>query len=213
MTLTDEVTSAMSCSNAYCNNSQVVIVPADKAADYADVEACKALSFAVEAGSAGMAEVEKAGRQLHRGQGSGDRADGGRRRNGGRRRDRRADGRSHGRRGHELRQPDLHRQPERRGRRWQYGVSASARVLIWPPHPQRITRSGALPGAGLLRTARQQAAMPGFLRHAVRVLCRRAGGERYEAMVWSVTASLLEGFGMTLKIFGLTLAFAIPWGC
>ena len=61
MTLTDEVTSAMSCSNAYCNNSQVVIVPADKAADYADVEACKALSFAVEAGSAGMAEVEKLG--------------------------------------------------------------------------------------------------------------------------------------------------------
>ena len=61
MTLTDEVTSAMSCSNAYCNNSQVVIVPADKAADYADAEACKALSFAVEAGSAGMAEVEKLG--------------------------------------------------------------------------------------------------------------------------------------------------------
>ena len=61
MTLTDEVTSAMSCSNAYCNNSQVVIVPLDKAADYADVEACKALSFAVEAGSAGMAEVEKLG--------------------------------------------------------------------------------------------------------------------------------------------------------
>ena len=61
MTLTDEVTSAMSCSNAYCNNSQVVIVPAEKAADYADVEACKALSFAVEAGSAGMAEVEKLG--------------------------------------------------------------------------------------------------------------------------------------------------------
>ena len=61
MTLSDEVTSAMSCSNAYCNNSQVVIVPADKAADYADVEACKALSFAVEAGSAGMAEVEKLG--------------------------------------------------------------------------------------------------------------------------------------------------------
>ena len=61
MTLTDEVTSAMSCSNAYCNNSQVVIVPADKAADYSDVDACKALSFAVEAGSAGMAEVEKLG--------------------------------------------------------------------------------------------------------------------------------------------------------
>jgi len=34
MTLTSEVTSAMACSNAYCNNAQVVIVPADKAADY-----------------------------------------------------------------------------------------------------------------------------------------------------------------------------------
>ena len=31
MTLTAEVTSAMECSNAYCNNAQVVIVPADKA--------------------------------------------------------------------------------------------------------------------------------------------------------------------------------------
>ena len=38
MTLTDEVTSAMACSNAYCNNSQVVVVPADKAADYQSVE-------------------------------------------------------------------------------------------------------------------------------------------------------------------------------
>ena len=61
MTLTDEVTSAMSCSNAYCNNTQVVVVPADKAAGYADIEACKALNFAVEAGSAGEAEVEKLG--------------------------------------------------------------------------------------------------------------------------------------------------------
>ena len=31
MTLTDEVTSSMACSNAYCNNAQVVILPADKA--------------------------------------------------------------------------------------------------------------------------------------------------------------------------------------
>ena len=31
-------------------------------------------------------------------------------------------------------------------------------------------------------------------------------------MFWSVTTSLLEGFGMTLKIFGMTLAFAIPLG-
>ena len=61
MTLTDEVTSSMACSNAYCNNSQVVVVPADKAADFQSVEACSGLNFAVESGSAGMAEVEKLG--------------------------------------------------------------------------------------------------------------------------------------------------------
>ena len=61
MTLTDEVTSAMSCSNAYCNNSQVVVVPAEKAADYQSVDACSSLNFAVESGSAGKAEVEKLG--------------------------------------------------------------------------------------------------------------------------------------------------------
>ncbi len=61
MTLTDEVTSAMSCSNAYCNNSQVVVVPADKAADFQSVDACSALNFAVESGSAGKGEVEKLG--------------------------------------------------------------------------------------------------------------------------------------------------------
>ena len=33
MTLTDEVKSSMECSTPYCNNAQVVIVPADKAAD------------------------------------------------------------------------------------------------------------------------------------------------------------------------------------
>ncbi len=61
MTLTDEVTSSMSCSNAYCNNTQVVVVPADKAADFQSADACKSLNFAVEAGSAGQAEVEKLG--------------------------------------------------------------------------------------------------------------------------------------------------------
>ena len=29
MTLTDEVTSSMECTNAYCNNAQVVVVPAN----------------------------------------------------------------------------------------------------------------------------------------------------------------------------------------
>lgn len=59
MTLTDGVKAAMECSQPYCNNQQVVIVPADKAEQYKTVEACKTLRFAVEAGSAGkdMAEA------------------------------------------------------------------------------------------------------------------------------------------------------------
>ena len=61
MTLTDEVTSAMSCSNAYCNNYQGVVVPADKAAQYQTAADCADLSFAVESGSAGQAELDKLG--------------------------------------------------------------------------------------------------------------------------------------------------------
>ena len=61
MTLTDEVKSAMECSNAYCNNAQVVIVPADKADEYQTVESLEGLAFAVEAGSAGEAEVAALG--------------------------------------------------------------------------------------------------------------------------------------------------------
>lgn len=53
MTLTDEVKSAMTCSDAYCMNAQVVVLPADKADAYKTAEDCKELSFAVEAGSAG----------------------------------------------------------------------------------------------------------------------------------------------------------------
>ncbi|MCR5487775.1 MAG: transporter substrate-binding domain-containing protein [Lachnospiraceae bacterium] len=55
MTLTDEVASAMECSKAYCNNAQVVVMKADKAASYPDAESMKDVSFAVEAGSAGEA--------------------------------------------------------------------------------------------------------------------------------------------------------------
>ena len=36
MTLTDEVTSSMECTDAYLNNAQVVVVPADKADKYQD---------------------------------------------------------------------------------------------------------------------------------------------------------------------------------
>ena len=53
MTLTDEVKTSMECTNAYCNNAQVVVVPADKAEQYKDKESVKDLTFAVEAGSAG----------------------------------------------------------------------------------------------------------------------------------------------------------------
>ncbi|MCR5700651.1 MAG: transporter substrate-binding domain-containing protein [Lachnospiraceae bacterium] len=61
MTLTDEVLNAMDCSKPYCNNAQVVIVPADKAADCNTVDAVKDLNFAVEVGSAGEAEAEANG--------------------------------------------------------------------------------------------------------------------------------------------------------
>lgn len=57
MTLTDEVTSAMDCSNAYCNNAQVVVLPKDKAANYQTTDSLKGLKFAAEAGSAGEKQL------------------------------------------------------------------------------------------------------------------------------------------------------------
>ncbi|MDE6664508.1 MAG: transporter substrate-binding domain-containing protein [Lachnospiraceae bacterium] len=59
MTLTSEVTSSMECSNAYCNNAQVVIVPADVADQYQDTDSLADLTFAVEAGSAGEEMAEE----------------------------------------------------------------------------------------------------------------------------------------------------------
>ena len=53
MTLRPEVTEAMECSKPYCNNAQVVIVPADVADQYQDIDSIKSLSFAAEDGSAG----------------------------------------------------------------------------------------------------------------------------------------------------------------
>lgn len=61
MTLTDAVKAAMECSNPYMNNAQVVVVPADQADKYQTVESLSALNFAVEAGSAGEAEVAALG--------------------------------------------------------------------------------------------------------------------------------------------------------
>ncbi|MCC2254029.1 transporter substrate-binding domain-containing protein [Ruminococcus sp. CLA-AA-H200] len=61
MTLTEDVTSAMECTDAYLQNAQVVVVPADVADQYQDEESLSDLSFAVEAGSAGEDEVSALG--------------------------------------------------------------------------------------------------------------------------------------------------------
>ena len=58
MTLTDEVKSSMECSNPYFNHAQVIIVPADKAAEITDAESAKDLAFAVEIGSAGKQQAD-----------------------------------------------------------------------------------------------------------------------------------------------------------
>lgn len=58
MTLTPEVTSSMDCTNSYSSNSQVVVLSADIADQYQDVESLADLSFAVEAGSAGESAAQ-----------------------------------------------------------------------------------------------------------------------------------------------------------
>lgn len=61
MTITDEVKGLMSVSEPYCLNAQVVVVPADKAAQYQDLDSLKGLRFAAENGSAGAAQLDKLG--------------------------------------------------------------------------------------------------------------------------------------------------------
>ena len=61
MTLNDEVTSSMECTEPYLNNAQVVVVPSNKADQYQDVDSLKDLSFAVEAGSAGETAAKENG--------------------------------------------------------------------------------------------------------------------------------------------------------
>ena len=61
MTITEEVENGASVSEPYCNNGQVVVLPADKAADYQDVESLSGLNFAVENGSAGAAQLDELG--------------------------------------------------------------------------------------------------------------------------------------------------------
>lgn len=61
MTLTPEVLNSMTCSEAYCNNAQVVVVSADVAENYQTAESLADLAIAVEAGSAGEAAVTELG--------------------------------------------------------------------------------------------------------------------------------------------------------
>ena len=61
MTLTDEVTSSMATSNPYCTNYQVLVYPADKAADFENLTSLEGLSVAVESGSAGEDAAEALG--------------------------------------------------------------------------------------------------------------------------------------------------------
>ena len=61
MTITDEVKNGMNVTNPYVVNAQVVVMAADKVADYKSVEDLKDLKFVAEAGSAGEAAIKDAG--------------------------------------------------------------------------------------------------------------------------------------------------------
>lgn len=58
MTLTDEAQADMSCSLAYLNNAQIIVVPSKNSSQLQTVEDCMHLLFAVEAGSAGEQELD-----------------------------------------------------------------------------------------------------------------------------------------------------------
>lgn len=61
MTISDEVKKGMSVSNAYCKNTQVVVVKKDVADKYQSLESVKNLKFAAEAGSAGEKALKDLG--------------------------------------------------------------------------------------------------------------------------------------------------------
>lgn len=61
MTLTDEVTSSMECTQPYCRNAQIVVLPTDVADQYTTTDSLKNLNFAVEDGSAGQEAAEELG--------------------------------------------------------------------------------------------------------------------------------------------------------
>ena len=61
MTITDEAKNNASVSDAYVLNAQVVVMKNDQLANFTDVESMKALTFAVEEGSAGQDVATEAG--------------------------------------------------------------------------------------------------------------------------------------------------------
>ena len=61
MTITDEALKNSSVSDPYVKNAQVVVMKADKLAEYPDAESMKDLVFVVERGSAGKDAAEAAG--------------------------------------------------------------------------------------------------------------------------------------------------------
>lgn len=61
MTLTNEVTSSMACTNPYVINAQVVVMNKDKVEEYKDAASLKDLKLTAESGSAGEKAIEEAG--------------------------------------------------------------------------------------------------------------------------------------------------------
>ncbi|MBQ6776265.1 MAG: transporter substrate-binding domain-containing protein [Synergistaceae bacterium] len=61
MTLTAEVLASMECSKPYCNNAQIVVIPAENVTKYTTLESMKDLTFAVEHGSAGDEQAKAHG--------------------------------------------------------------------------------------------------------------------------------------------------------
>ena len=61
MTLDESVMAAMSTSVPYCTNYQVLVVPADRAADFEGLTSLEGLNVAVESGSAGETAAEALG--------------------------------------------------------------------------------------------------------------------------------------------------------
>lgn len=59
MTINDDLKKAMSITDPYVKNAQVIVMAADKAADYTTLESMADLTFAVEEGSAGKDVAEE----------------------------------------------------------------------------------------------------------------------------------------------------------